>query len=154
MTPRVLDGIDDLKKLIGQEVASSDWLEVTQERIDAFAEASEDRQWIHLDGRRAKTESPYHAAIAHGFLTLSLISCLHGQAVDIQAGQKLVLNYGMNRVRFPSPVPAGARIRSRSTLQALEELENAVQITWLIQVEIEGQTKPAVVAEWIVRLCF
>lgn len=154
MTPRVIDGIAGLRAVLGQEVAVSDWLTVTQERIDAFAEASEDRQWIHLDTRRARSESPYQSTIAHGFMTLSLISHLHGQAIDIQAGQKMVINYGLNRVRFPSPVRAGNRIRSRSTLEDIEELDSAVQLTWLIQVEIEGSEKPALVAEWIVRLCF
>lgn len=154
MMARVIDSVACLKDCLGQEVAISDWFPVSQGRIDAFAETIEDRQWIHVDWFQAENESPYRSTIAHGFLTLSLLSRLHGASVAIQVGQKLVINYGLNRVRFPAPVPSGARIRSRSTLQRLKELENAVQLTWLIHVEVEGQAKPALVAEWIVRLCF
>lgn len=154
MPVRVVDGIDALKDLVGQEVAVSDWQAMTQERIDAFAAATEDRQWIHLDAERAPAESPYEATIAHGFLTLSFISHLHGQSVEVRAGQKMVINYGLNRVRFPSAVCAGARVRTRSTLQSLEEVKDAVQLTWLIHVEVEERAKPALVAEWIVRLYF
>lgn len=154
MAARIIEGIAELKALIGQEVAVSDWLTLRQQRIHAFAAATEDRQWIHLDAERAQHESPYQATIAHGFLTLSLISHLHGQAIDIRAGQKMLINYGLNRVRFPNAVPAGARLRSHSTLQRVEELKGAVQLTWLIQVEIEGHDKPALVAEWIVLLYF
>ncbi|MBM4067857.1 MAG: MaoC family dehydratase [Planctomycetes bacterium] len=152
MTPRVIGSVAELKSLIGQEVAVSEWLTITQERIDAFAAATEDRQWIHVDTQRARDESPYRSTIAHGFLTLSLISQLHGQAVAIHAGQKMIINYGLNRVRFPEAVCAGARIRSRSFLQSVEDQADATQLSWSIQVEIEGRKKPALVAEWIVRL--
>jgi acyl dehydratase len=154
MPAHLIDSIDRLKNLLGQEVGISGWFTVEQERLDAFATATGDRQWIHLDSCRANDESPYRSTIAHGFLTLSLISHLHAEAVELRVGQKLVINYGLNRVRFPAPVPAGARIRSRSTLKDLVELENAVQLTWLIKVEVEGKPKPALVAEWIVRLCY
>lgn len=154
MTMRVIDDIAELKGLVDQEVGVSDWFTITQERIDAFAVATDDRQWIHLDAERAKDESPYRSTIAHGFLTLSLLSHLHRAAVDMRAGQTMVINYGLNRVRFPHPVSAGARVRARSVLQCIEERENAVQLTWHIQVEIEGQVKPALVAEWILRYCF
>jgi acyl dehydratase len=143
--------LDALPALAGQEVGVSPWLVVDQQRIDAFAAATEDRQWIHVHPERATRESPYQATIAHGFLTLALISHLHAQAVTIE-GCKRVINYGLNRVRFPAPVRAGDAIRCRSTLQACERIGDAWQVTWLITVEMQGQTKPALVAEWLVRM--
>lgn len=148
---RVLEGIQELTNLVGQEVGVSDWFTVTQVQIDAFAEVTKDRQWIHIDRPRAGNESPFGTTIAHGFLTLSLLSHLHAQAVVVRGDFTMILNYGLNRVRFPSPVRAGARIRARSTLQSIAELPGAVQPIWLITVEIEGHAKPALVAEWIVR---
>jgi acyl dehydratase len=152
MPARVIDGIAELKGLVGQEVGVSDWFTVTQELIDSFADVSRDRNWIHLDADRARTESPYGTTVAHGFLTLSLLSHLHSQAVQVRGGFKTAINYGLNRVRFPAPVPSGSRIRSHHTLQAVEELGGAVQLTWADSVEVEGQQKPALVAEWLVRL--
>jgi acyl dehydratase len=152
MPPRVINGIEELKGLVGQAVGQSDWFLVSPERIRAFAEVTEDRQWLHLDAARARTELPQGVPIAHGFLTLSLLSHLHSHAVQVRGDFRRVINYGLNRVRFPHPVPAGARIRAHSTLHALEELPGAVQLTWAITVECEGQPKPALVAEWIVRL--
>jgi acyl dehydratase len=150
--PRVITTIEELKSLVGQEAGVSDWLTVTQELINAFAETSGDHQWIHVDVERARAESPYGTTIAHGFLTLSLLSQLHAQAVQIQAGFSRAINYGLNRVRFPAPVPAGSRIRSHSTLQALEEIDGGWQLTWAVTVEVEGLPKPALVAEWLGRL--
>jgi acyl dehydratase len=152
MSPRVIDGIDNLRGVVGQEVGVSDWFEITQELIDAFAALTSDRQWIHVDQERAKAESPYGTTVAHGFLTLSLVSQLHGQAVRIQGDHTRAINYGFNRVRFPAAVPAGARIRAHSTLENVEEIPCGVQLTWAVSVEIEGQSKPAVVAQWLVRL--
>ncbi len=152
MTARTINGLDELRSLVGQEVGTSDWLQVTQAMIDAFADVTRDRQWIHLDVERAKRESPFGTTIAHGFLTLSLLSHLHGQAVSINADQKMAINYGLNRVRFVSPVPAGSRIRACSKVQAVEEIAGGVQVTWLITVELEQSEKPALVAEWIGRL--
>jgi acyl dehydratase len=151
MPARIINGIEELKGLVGQEVSSSDWFEVTQSRIDRFAETTEDRQWIHIDVERAKTSSPFGATIAHGFLTLSLISHLASQAVKVEGDFKMGVNYGLNRLRFPSPVPAGSNVRARFTLQSVEDIEGGVQITWNVTVEVEGAKKPSLVAEWLVR---
>lgn len=152
MPPRKIQGDSELHALLGQETGVSDWLTVAQEMIDRFAETTHDRQWIHIDRERAQQESPYGTTIAHGFLTLSLISHLHHQAVEIEGNYSRVINYGLNRVRFPNAVRAGSRIRGRSTLQALTELDDGLQLTWLVTVEVEGQPKPALVAEWLIRL--
>lgn len=135
----------------GEEVGTSDWISVTQDRINAFADATGDHQWIHVDRERATTESPYGTTIAHGFLTLSLISALMRNAISI-GGLRMTLNYGANRVRFVSAVPAGSRIRARIVLQSLTPVDGgAQQATWNITVEREGATKPCLVAEWLVR---
>jgi acyl dehydratase len=148
--PRAIAGIDELRSLTGQEVATSDWLTVDQSHIQLFALATEDHQWIHLDVERARRESPYGETIAHGFLSLSLISHLSARAIEI-GGCRMKINYGLNRVRFPAPVPAGSRIRGRFTLQSMEDVEGGVQLEWAVTVEIQGRTKPAVYAEWLVR---
>ena len=145
-----LRNVAALRDRIGEEVAVSDWLEITQERISGFAEATEDRQWIHLDAARARAESPFKTTIAHGFLTLSLVSALLRRAVTLE-GLKLAVNYGLNRVRFISPVPAGARVRGRFAPVAVENVDGAVQVTWAITIERDGGSKPASVAEWIIR---
>ena len=145
-----IENIAALASYAGKEVAISDWLEVSQERIDQFAEASEDRQWIHLDRERAARESPFKTTIAHGFLTLSLLSALARLAISVD-GVRMGINYGLNRVRFVSPVPAGTRIRGRFTLATLEEIKGGVQTTWNVTVEREGSDKPCCVAEWLVR---
>jgi acyl dehydratase len=150
MSAAQIDGIAGLRPMVGQEVAVSDWLEVTQERINLFAEATEDRQWIHTEPERAARESPFKTTIAHGFLTLSLLSELMKRAVSV-GGLRMAINYGLNRVRFVSPVPAGARIRGRFTLAAVEEISGGMQATWSVTVEREGGNKPACVAEWLVR---
>lgn len=147
---RVIEGIDELQSLAGQEIGVSDWIEVTQRMIDSFAETTGDRQWIHTDPERAARESPYGRTIAHGFLTLSLLSRLKSQAVSVR-GIKMAINYGLNRVRFPSPVRSGARIRGRFTLQSVEPIEGGVQTVVAGTVEIEGERKPAVAAEWVLR---
>ena len=136
---------------IGRELAVSDWFTITQERIAQFAEVTDDHQWIHLDRERAVRESPYKTTIAHGFLSLSLISALVRDAVSI-GGQKLAINYGFNRVRFVSAVPAGGRIRARVTPAGVESVESGVtQVVWNIVVEREGGEKPCLVADWLVR---
>ncbi len=145
-----IEGISNLRDYVGQEVAVGDWFEVTQERINQFAEATEDRQWIHTDPERAASESPYKATIAHGFLTLSLLSELAKRAMSV-SGVRMGVNYGLNRVRFVSPVPAGSRIRGRFTLSALKETSGGVQATWNVTVERDGGEKPCCVAEWLVR---
>lgn len=145
-----IESIDRLREQVGREVATSDWLEVSQGRINEFAEATEDRQWIHVDPERAARESPFKETIAHGFLTLSLLSELMKRAVSV-GGLRMGLNYGLNRVRFVSPVPAGSRIRGRFTLAGLEEIKGGAQATWNVTVEREGGDKPCCAAEWLVR---
>ena len=136
--------------LVGREVATSDWLVITQDRINAFAEATSDHQWIHVDSGRARAETPFGATIAHGFLTLSLLSALMRDAVTVD-GPRMTLNYGLNRVRFVSPVPSGSRIRARVALATVDDMGDSIQATWGVTIEREGGDRPAVVAEWIVR---
>ena len=145
-----IENIAEIANYAGKEVGVSDWLEVPQERIDQFADATGDRQWIHIDPERAARESPFKTTIAHGFLTLSLLSALARVAISV-GGVRMGINYGLNRVRFVSPVPAGAHIRGRFTLGTLEEIKGGVQATWNVTVECEGSEKPCCVAEWLVR---
>ena len=139
----------DLEHRVGEEVGVSPWVEVTQERIDTFAKAIDDFQWIHVDRERAKS-SPFGGTIAHGFLTLSLLSHLSERTFGF-TDRKMGVNYGLNRVRFTAPVPSGARVRARFTLAKYEPLQGGVQVVWNTVVEIEGKDKPALVAEWIGR---
>jgi acyl dehydratase len=142
--------IRQLASRVGEEVGVSPWVEITQARIDTFAKAIEDFQWIHVDPARAK-ESPFGATIAHGFLSLSLLSHLSERTFSF-ADRRMGVNYGLNRVRFTSPVPSGSRVRARFTLAKYELLEgDGVQVTWEVVVEIEGAQRPALVAEWIGR---
>lgn len=134
MPTREINSKEELRSLIGQEAAVSDWFELTQERIDFFAEATEDHQWIHIDGERARKESPYGATIAHGFLTLSMLGHFMSQAVKITFPTKMMINYGLNRARFPSAVPSGSKIRARVKLQSLEEDSGALQMNWSMTV--------------------
>lgn len=120
--------------------------------IDRFAQVTLDDQWIHTDVERAKRDSPFGTTIAHGFLTLSLLSHLHRSSVNIGEGGKMAINYGLNRVRFVSPVLSGARIRTRSKVAAVDDFQGGIQVTWQINVEQQGADKPALVAEWIGRL--
>lgn len=146
-----IDDIAQLRSQLGHELAVSDWLTMTQERIRQFADVTDDHQWIHLDQDRAARESPYKTTIAHGFLSLSLISALVKNALSI-GGQKLAVNYGLNRVRFVSAVPAGGRIRARVTPISVEAVDRgASQVAWSVVVEREGAEKPCLVAEWLVR---
>jgi acyl dehydratase len=145
---------EDVRQSIGREVGASEWLAVTQEMVDQFAELTGDRQWIHVDGERARRESPFGATVAHGFLTVSLLSRLVGEAVEVQTDCKLRVNYGFNRLRFPAPVTVGSRIRARVTPNAVREIEGGIDIVWGVVVEIESQAKPALAAEWLVRMYF
>ena len=151
MPTRTINGIEELKTLVGEEIGASDWFEVTQSRISAFADATEDHQWIHLDAERARTDSPFGSTIAHGFLSLSLLPHLAAQAYRVEGQFKMGINYGLNRLRFVSPVPSGSRVRARFTLQAIEDVPGGSQLTLAATVEIEGGQKPALVAEWLVR---
>ena len=142
--------IRELESRVGQEVGISPWVEITQERIDTFARAINDFQWIHVDPARAKS-SPFGGTIAHGFLTLSLLSHL-SEATFSFSDRRMGINYGLNRVRFTSPVPVGSRVRARFRLLKFERLEgNGVQVTWNATIEIDGAAKPALVAEWLGR---
>jgi acyl dehydratase len=140
----------DLPQWVGKEVAVSDWLVITQARIDRFAEAAGDHQWIHVDPGRAAAESPYGGTIAHGFLTLSVLSQLLGETIEFD-GRRMGINYGVNRLRFTGPVPAGSRVRARFQLGAVEPIEGGVQTAWHVTVEREGEAKPALVTEWLIR---
>ena len=151
MPPLVVSNPKALKELIDQEIGVTEWFRLTQERIALFAEATEDQQWIHLDQARASEESPYGGTIAHGFLTLSLLSHFLKTAIQIQNGVRLAVNYGLNRVRFPAAVRADSRIRGRVTLVGLKELPDSVEATFVVTIETEESEKPACVAEWIVR---
>ena len=151
MAPLVFNNPQSLKELVGQEIGVSEWFRVTQERIQKFAQATEDRQWIHLDSVRASTESPYGTTIAHGFLTLSLLSHLLKEVIEIRSGVRLAVNYGLNRVRFPAAVRADARIRTRVMLLVLKGLDDSAEAIFSVTVEIEHSDKPGCVAEWIVR---
>jgi acyl dehydratase len=135
---------------IGEEIAVSDWLQVTQARIDQFADATGDHQWIHVDPVRAAAELPSKSTIAHGFLTLSLLSTLIRESIRF-TGLRMAINYGLNRVRFVSPVPSSSRIRALITLQAVDAVSGGFQVTWQATIEREGGDKPACVADWIVR---
>ncbi|RQO33323.1 dehydratase [Herminiimonas sp. KBW02] len=147
---RQIASLAELLALPGQEVAVSDWLQITQERINQFAQASGDHQWIHVDAARCRQESPYGMPVAHGFLTLSLLPMLLATSIAFPPC-KLAVNYGLNRVRFPAPVLVGQKIRGRMLLQALEEIEGGVQMVWEVTVEAEDGTKPVCVAELILR---
>ncbi len=146
----VIPGVDRLKEWVGKQVAVTEWMTVTQEHIDEFADATGDDQWIHVDPERAARESPYRTTVAHGFLTLSLLPYFFKEAVDIQ-GARMGINYGLNRVRFTGPVPAGSRVRARFRLDQAEPIDGGVQMVWGVTVECEGEAKPALVAEWITR---
>jgi acyl dehydratase len=153
---RVVTTVEELKGLIGQEIGVSDWLEITQERVNQFADATGDHQYIHVDPERAATTF-FGGTIAHGYLTLSLIPALSGtrKGVKIDLGGKMGVNYGLNKVRFTSPIPVGKRIRSRTTLLAVEEIgDRAVQTTNQVLIEVEGGDKPACIAETLGRTYF
>jgi acyl dehydratase len=151
MAPLTVNGIDELKELVGQKVGPSDWREVPQELIDKFAEVSGDDQWIHVDVERAKQESPFGRPIAHGNLTLSLIDGFRKDVLQT-GGFKLGVNYGWNKVRFPAPVPAGAKVRaSVETLSVDEVGDGWHQVVQRWTVEVEGNEKPVCVAESVAR---
>jgi acyl dehydratase len=148
---KTFDTLADVAACVGQEVAVSEWTTITQEQVNRFAEATGDHQWIHVDVERARA-GPFGAPIAHGFLTLSLLPSFFDTALDIK-GVRMGVNYGLNRVRFPSPVPVGSRLRGRLTLQSAEPIEReGLQLTWSVVVEREGGEKPACVAESMARL--
>lgn len=147
---RAIASVEELKGLVGQEVTVTDWIEVSQERVNLFADATGDHQWIHLDVERSRKESPYGTTIAHGFLTLSLLPMIMQSAISMPES-KLSVNYGLNKVRFPSPVPVGSRLRGRLFLQDVEDIPGGIQISWKVTIEREDGDKPVCVAESIAR---
>ncbi len=142
--------LDEMRSLAGQEVAVSEWVEITQQRIGMFADATDDHQWIHVDPERCARESPFKTPVAHGFLTLSLLSSLFEKSMRM-ADAKMVVNYGMNKVRFPAPVPVGSRVRARLTLLKVSDLADGAQLEWSVVMEREGSDKPVCVAELLMR---
>jgi acyl dehydratase len=142
--------LEELAATVGQEVVVSDWLEVTQERINQFADATGDHQWIHVDVERARRESPFGTTIAHGFLTLSLLSHFLNNSLEF-GNSKMGVNYGCNRLRFTAPVKAGSRLRARFKLKEFQRIEGGVQMIWDVAMECEGQQKPVLVGEWVGR---
>ena len=153
MPARVIQGLAGLQELVGQELGTSDWVEITQERVNAFADGTDDHQWIHCDPARAKAESPYGGTIAHGYLTLSMCPTLTQQILHIE-GVKMIINYGLNRVRFPNPVRVGARVRMVAELLEVKETRAGAQVICKQTFEVEGENKPACIAETVVRLFF
>ncbi len=150
MPTRIFENIEELRAAADQEIGVSEWLTIDQKMIDAFAAVSGDQQWIHVDPVRAKTESPYGGTVAHGFLTLTLVSRLSAQAIQVR-GFKLRVNYGVNRLRFPAPVLVDSRVRAHISQGAVEEIEGGVHLVWNVVVELEGSAKPALAVEWLVR---
>lgn len=155
MPPFEIESLNVLKQFEGREFPASDWFVVTQDRIQAFADATEDHQWIHLDSKRAQCETPFGGSIAHGFLTLSLLSNFVKQAIQINSGIAMTVNYGLNKVRFPSAVHAGASVRARIALRSVKESPDFVDAEFRVNIEsehVEKQPhKPCCVAEWLVR---
>lgn len=147
---RVFNGIDEVEKAVGEQIGRSDWLGIGQDRVNLFAEATGDHQWIHVDPERAK-DGPYGTTIAHGYLTLSLLPVL-GASIFSLEGVKMKVNYGSNKVRFPAPVPVGSRIRAAAEFKSLERTTKGANLVVGYTVEIEGSERPALVAETVVVL--
>ena len=150
MAQTTVDGVEGVQSLVGQHLGYSDYVEVTQEQVQQFADATGDQQWIHVDVERAKRESPFGGPIAHGYLTLSLIPSLLPEIVEI-SGFRMGVNYGTEKVRFPSPVPVGARVRAGATLAAATPFDGGITVNIDVTIEIEGGTKPAMVATVVYR---
>lgn len=149
--PIVLENPQSLTDLLGRDLAATELFTVTQDQIQQFAEVTDDCQWIHVDPERARNETSYGSTIAHGFLTLSLLSHFLREAIQIQSGARMSVNYGLNRVRFPSPVRAGAKIRAHFALRSLKELADAMEAVFDVRIENQGFEKPCCVAEWVIR---
>jgi len=145
-----LENVRDLLEFEGKEVGVSDWHEVTQEEVNLFAKATGDHQWIHTDPERAERESPYGRTVAHGYYTLSLAPMLRAQLMDIK-NKKMTINYGLNRLRFPGPLPVGSKVRLRAKIDRIEEIKGGLQTLWTLTFEVENQDRPACVCEAIYR---
>ena len=150
MAITTFEGLDELRAAVGRDLGTSDWVEITQDRVDTFAEATGDHQWIHVDVERARRESPFGGPIAHGYLTLSLTNQLLPEVVEVR-GVSSGVNYGADKVRFPAPVPVGSRVRANVRLDAADDVPGGVQTTMTITVEVEGGEKPACVVESLSR---
>lgn len=148
---REIATLQELKSLVGTEVATSAWITVDQAQVNLFADATGDHQWIHVDVARAASALPYGGTVAHGFLTLALLPRLLTETISLGPDVRMLLNYGLNRVRFPAPLPVGRRVRGIIVLQAVEDIAGGVQLEWLVTVECEGSDKPVCVAEFLVR---
>ncbi len=153
MAKRTVSGLDELKQLAGEEIGTSEWVEITQESVNKFAEATGDHQWIHVDPEMAKKHSPFGGPVAHGFLTISLSPLLQAEVMAVD-GVKMGVNYGLNKLRFPSPVLVGKRVRMHMSIKEVTDVEGGAQVTSLLTFEVEGQEKPACVAESIARYYF
>jgi acyl dehydratase len=147
--PTVFDGPDELRSAVGRQLGYSDWFEITQERVNRFAEATDDHQWIHVDPELA-AKGPFGRTIAHGYLTLSLVSALLPQLIEVD-NIAMMINYGINKVRFPAPVPVGAFIRAKAQIVSVEDVPGGIQVTFLTTVELEGSEKPCCVVESVIR---
>jgi acyl dehydratase len=150
MAQTTVDGVEGVQGLVGQHLGYSDWVTITQEQDDQFADATGDHQWIHVDPERAKKESPFGGPIAHGYLTLSLVPMLVPQIIET-TGFRMGVNYGTERVRFPSPVPVGSRVRAGATLDSATPFDGGVQLVMTVTVEVEGASKPSMVATTVSR---
>jgi acyl dehydratase len=146
--------IEEIRRSIGREAGVSEWFPVTQELIGQFAAITGDSQWIHVDHERARRESPFGTTVAHGFLTVALLSKLVSQAAPLEIDSKMRINYGINRLRFPAPVRAGSRIRAHVTPSAVREIDGGIEVAWSVVMEVEHQEKPALAAEWLIRAYF
>ncbi|MGY1712669.1 MaoC family dehydratase [Geodermatophilus sp. SYSU D00758] len=150
MAQTTADGVEGVQALVGQHLGHSEWLEITQERVDRFAEATGDHQWIHVDPERARRESPFGGPVAHGYLTLSLLPMLMPQILET-TGFRMGVNYGLEKVRFPAPVPVGSKVRAGATLDSATPFDGGVQMVATVTVEVEGGSKPAMVATTVSR---
>lgn len=149
--PLVLENPNSLTEWVGRNIGVTDWWTITQDLILRFAEVTDDRQWIHVDQDRAGRDSPYQTTVAHGFLTLALLSRFIRQVVQIRSGVRMTVNYGLNRVRFPAPVRADSRIRAHFVLQSARQVPAALEAVFEVSIETEGSAKPCCVAEWMLR---
>ena len=150
MAHTTVDGVEGVQSLVGRHLGYSEWVTITQEQVNQFADATGDHQWIHVDPERAAKESPFGAAVAHGYLTLSLLPSLMPQIVEV-TGFRMSVNYGTDKVRFPAPVPVGSRVRAGAGLDSATAIDGGVQMSVTVTVEVEGASKPSMVATTVSR---
>jgi acyl dehydratase len=152
--PLVIENPNSLTEWVGREIGITDWVTISQDLIQQFAEVTGDRQWIHVDQDRARRDSPFRTTIAHGFLTLSLLSRFIRQVLEMRSGVRMTVNYGLNRVRFPGPIRADDRIRARFVVRSAKRVPGALEAVFEVSTEVEGSAKPCCVAEWVLRYYF